>query len=199
MKLAAFAMCHTGSPEKAERDLAPLRAFGQPVLAHVGPMPYPVMNTLLDAGYPRGSLSYWKSSFVTSLDDGLIDAAAEAFASTPSPMNAILFEHFHGAVARVGVTDTAVPHRETGYNVLLPTTWIDPETTEENIAWTRATYDAFRPFFAERRWLNYLGDDEQADAVRAAYGPNYDRLAEVKRRYDPENLFRLNQNIEPAG
>jgi len=199
MKLAAFAMCHTGSPEKAERDLAPLRAFGQPVLAHVGPMPYPVMNTLLDAGYPRGSLSYWKSSFVTSLNDGLIDAAAEAFASTPSPMNAILFEHFHGAVARVGVTDTAVPHRETGYNVLLPTTWIDPETTEENIAWTRATYDAFRPFFAERRWLNYLGDDEQADAVRAAYGPNYDRLAEVKRRYDPENLFRLNQNIEPAG
>lgn len=197
-KVSAFAICHTGSPEQAERDIAPLRAFGSPLMAHVEPMPYPVMNTLLDAGYPRGALYYWKANFLKTLEDALIDAAIARFASTPSPMNAILLEHFHGEVTRVGVTDTAVPHREQGYNLLIPTTWIDPATTDENIAWTRGTYDALQPYFLKGRWLNYLGDDEQEDAVRAAYGPNHDRLAAVKRTYDPENVFHLNHNIEPA-
>jgi FAD/FMN-containing dehydrogenase len=156
------------------------------------------MNTLLDGAYPRGALYYWKSNFLSELDDDLIDTAVEQFASTPSPMNGILFEHFHGAVSRVGETETAMPQRGPGYNLLIPTTWVDPSTTEENIAWTRATYDALSPHFAEGRWLNYLGDDEQTDVVRAVYGPNYDRLVEVKRRFDPDNIFRLNHNIDPA-
>lgn len=197
-KLAVIAVCHAGPPEQAEKDIAALREFGSPVLAEVGRMPYPVSNTLLDAGYPRGALNYWKSSFLRSLDDGLIDAAVEAFAETPSPMTVMALEHFHGAVTRVGVTETAVPHREAGYNLLITSVWTEPETTEENVAWTRATYDAFRPYFAERRWLNYLVDDDGIDAVRAAYGPNYDRLAAIKRKYDPENVFHLNHNIEPA-
>jgi FAD/FMN-containing dehydrogenase len=95
-------------------------------------------------------------------------------------------------------TKTAVPHRTEGYNLAIPSVWMDPTATEENIAWTRETYHAFRPFFAEGRWLNYLDADDADDAVRAAYGPNYTRLAEVKRRYDPDNLFHLNHNIEPA-
>ncbi|HEY8843252.1 MAG TPA: FAD-binding oxidoreductase [Gaiellaceae bacterium] len=198
MKLAALAICHSGSPEQAERDLAPVREFGTPVMDALGPIPYPVMNTILDAGYPRGALNYWKSSFMKTLDDGFIEAAIDRFASTPSPMNAILIEHLHGAVTRVGATDTAVPHRETGYSMLLPSIWMDPADTDANIAWTRGTYDTFRPYLAEGRWMNYLGDDEQTDAVRAAYGPNYDRLAQIKRTYDPDNLFHLNQNIEPA-
>jgi len=197
-KLAALAVCHAGSPEQAERDLAPLRAFGEPLLAEVGPMPYPVANTLLDEAYPKGALNYWKSSFVKSLDDGLIDTAVDAFASAPSPMTVIALEHFHGAVTRMGVTDTPVPHREEGYSLLITSVWMEPEATEENIAWTRATYGALQPYLAERRWLNYLVDDDGADAVRAAYGPNYDRLAEVKRRYDPENVFHLNHNIDPT-
>ena len=113
-------------------------------------------------------------------------------------MNAILIEHLHGAVTRIGAMDTAVPHRDSGYSMLLPSTWMDPADTEANIAWTRDTYEAFRPYLADRRWLNYLGDDEQMDTVRAAYGPNYDRLVEVKRRYDPDNVFHLNHNIDPA-
>ena len=199
LRLAAFVVCHAGPAEQAQRDLAPLREFGEPLLVEVGPMPYPVINTLLDDGFPRGALNYWKSSFVERLDDVLIDLAIERFETTPSPLNAILFEHFHGAVTRVGVSDTAVPHREVGYNLLLPSVWLDPADTEANIAWTRATFDLVSPYFADRRWLNYFSDDDGADAVRAAYGPNYDRLVEVKRRYDPENVFRLNHNIDPIG
>ena len=198
MKIAAMALCHAGTPEEAEAEIAPIRAFGSPVMEMLGPMPFPAISAMLDAGYPRGALNYWKSSFVSELSDSLIDKAVARFAVTPSPMNAILIEHYHGAVTRVAPTDTAVPHRTAGYNLLMPSVWLDPAETEANIAWTRETYDAFRPSFAEGRWLNYLGDDEQVDAVRAAYGPNYDRLARIKREYDPDNVFHLNQNIEPA-
>jgi FAD/FMN-containing dehydrogenase len=197
MKLAAMIVCHTGEPAQAERDLAPLKAFGAPIMVEVGPMPYPVINTILDPGYPTGSLNYWLSSFTRGLDDGLIDTVVERFATTPSPMNAIVFEHFHGAVTRIGVTDTAVPHREPGWNLLIPSVWTDPAETDANIAWTRQTFAALREHFVSRRWLNYLGDDQGSDAIRAAYGPNYDRLLDVKRRYDPENVFHLNHNIAP--
>jgi FAD/FMN-containing dehydrogenase len=197
-KLAAMALCHTGPPDKAEEDIAPIRDFGEPVLAELGPIPYPVMNTLIDANFPKGAFNYWKSSFAKGLDDGLFDAAVERFASAPSPMSVILFEHFHGAVTRVGVTDTAVPHREEGYNVLIPNVWMDPADTERNIAWTRETHGAFRPFLSERRWLNYFSDDDADDAIRGMYGPNYERLAQLKARYDPENVFHMNHNIPPA-
>jgi FAD/FMN-containing dehydrogenase len=199
LRLAALVVCHAGPAEQAQKDLAPLREFGQPLMVELGPMPYAVMNTLLDDGFPRGALNYWKSSFVETLDDEFIDLAIERFEATPSPLNAILFEHFHGAVTRVGVSDTAVPHREVGYNLLMPSVWLDAADTEANIAWTRATFDLFSPYFAERRWLNYFSDDDGTDAVRAAYGANYDRLVELKRRYDPENAFHLNHNIDPVG
>ena len=196
-KLAALVAFHAGDPEAAERELAPFKAFGSPLMVEVGPMPYPVMNSLLDGGFPDGALNYWISSFTKGLPDALIDTAVERFASTPSPMTSMLFEHFHGAVTRVGPTETAVPHREPGWNLLIPSVWTEPARTEENIRWTRESFDALRPHLSTRRWLNYLGDDQGFDAIRAAYGPNYDRLREVKRRYDPDNVFRLNHNIEP--
>ncbi len=198
LKLAAMAVFHTGDPEQAEADLEPFKSWGSPLLVDVGRMPYPVMNTLLDAGYPAGSLNYWLSSFAQTLSDGLIDQMVERFASVPSPMSAILMEHFHGAVTRVGVTDTAVPHRQEGWNVLIPSVWTDPAATDENVEWTRETHRALGPHLEERRWLNYLGDDQGSDAVRAAYGPNYERLLELKRRYDPENVFHHNHNIDPG-
>jgi FAD/FMN-containing dehydrogenase len=197
VKLAAFIVCHTGDAEQAERDLAKFTGFGSPMMVDVGPMPYPAMNTILDPGYPAGSLNYWLSSFTHGLSDGLIDIAVAQFAVTPSTMNAVVIEHFHGAVTRVGVTDTAVPHREEGWSLLLPSVWMDPGDTDANIAWTRETFAALGEHFEKRRWLNYLGDDQGDDAIRAAYGPNYDRLVEVKRRYDPQNVFHLNHNIAP--
>jgi FAD/FMN-containing dehydrogenase len=196
-KLAALVVFHTGDPAEAERDLAPFKTWGSPLMVEVGPMPYPVMNTILDAGYPAGSLNYWLSSFTRGLPDELIDIAAERFATVPSPMTAILLEHFHGAVTRVGVTETGVPHRDKGWNLLIPSVWTDSADTEANVAWSRETFAAMRPHFGSGRWLNYLGDDQAEDAIRAAYGPNYDRLVEVKRRYDPDNVFHLNHNIAP--
>ncbi len=197
VKLAALIVFHTGEPSVAERELEPFKSWGSPLMVEVGPMPYPVMNTLIDAGYPSGACNYWLSSFTQGLPDELIDIAVERFASVPSPMSVILFEHFHGAVTRVGVEETAVPHRSEGWNLLLPSVWVDPADTAANVEWTRETFAALRPHFGSGRWLNYLGDDQADDAVRAAYGANYDRLVEVKRRYDPDNVFHLNHNIAP--
>jgi FAD/FMN-containing dehydrogenase len=195
--LAALVVFHTGSPEQADRELRPFIAFGSPLMVEVAEMPYPVMNTLLDAGFPDGARNYWLSSFTSGLSDALIDTVVERFASVPSPMTSILVEHFHGAVTRVGPTDTAVPHRDESFNLLIPTVWTDPAADEANIAWARGTFAAARPAFATGRWLNYLGDDQADDAIRAAYGPNHARLQEVKRRYDPDNVFHGNHNIAP--
>jgi FAD/FMN-containing dehydrogenase len=197
MKLAAMIVFHTGTPEEAQRELAPYLEFGSPAVVHVEPMPYQVMNTLLDANYPTGACNYWLSSFTSGLSDELIDTIAERFESVPSPMSAVILERFHGAVCRIGSTDTAVPHREEGWNLLLPSIWLDPATSDANIAWTRETHAALAPHLTRGRWLNYLGDDQDADAIRAAYGPNYDRLRELKRRYDPANVFHHNHNIVP--
>ena len=196
-KLSAMVVFHTGDPEAADRELEPFKTWGSPLMVEVGPMPYPVMNTILDAAYPTGSLNYWLSSFTQGLPDELIDIVVDRFSSVPSPMTAVLFEHFHGAVTRVGVSEAAVPHREEGWNLLIPSVWTDPEETAANVTWTRETFAALRPHFGSGRWLNYLGDDQADDAIRAAYGPNYERLVEVKRRYDPDNVFHLNHNIAP--
>ncbi len=196
-KLAALVVFHTGDPHQAELELEPFKTWGSPLVVEVGPMPYPVMNTILDAGFPNGALNYWLSSFTRGLPDELIEIAVERFATVPSPMTSILLEHYHGAVTRIGATETAVPHREQGWNLLIPSVWTDPAQSETNIAWSREAFAAMRPHFGSGRWLNYLGDDQADDAIRAAYGPNYDRLAEVKRRYDPDNVFHLNHNIAP--
>ena len=197
MKIAGMIVFHTGTPEEAERELAPFKEWGSPLVVEVGPMPYPVMNTILDAGYPTGSLNYWLSSFTAGLSDGLIEVIVDRFKSVPSPMTGIVFEQFHGAVCRVGIEETAVPHREPGWNLLIPSVWMDPADTDANVAWTRETHAALAPHLTDRRWLNYLGDDQGEDAIRGAYGPNYDRLVSVKRKHDPDNVFHHNHNIVP--
>jgi FAD/FMN-containing dehydrogenase len=132
------------------------------------------------------------------LTDGAIDTMVEQFASCPSPMTAMIVEHFHGEVTRVPSEATAVPHREPGYNLVITGVWMDPETTEANVSWVRETYDALAPFAVSRRWLNYLPAEEADDpGLRAAFGLNYERLVELKTQYDPNNLFHLNANIKP--
>jgi FAD/FMN-containing dehydrogenase len=112
-------------------------------------------------------------------------------------MGQLLIEHVHGAVTRVAVGDTAFPHRAKGYNFLVLGEWIDPALTERCIAWARKSYARMEPFMASGRYVNYLGDDETGDPVAAAYGSNYRRLQQIKAKYDPENFFRMNQNIRP--
>jgi FAD/FMN-containing dehydrogenase len=194
--VVAVGVCHGGAPERAQADLEPLLTFGSPLLSQVGPVPYPAVNTMLDAGFPPGRRYNWKSSFMPALSDEAIEVLVRRFAECPSPMTGVAIEHFHGAVTRVPVTATAVPHRDPSFNVLIASGWDDPASDEANIAWTRATYQELEPFFTDRRYVNYLSADD--GQVRSAYGANYDRLAQIKARYDPRNLFRLNHNIEPA-
>ncbi len=197
-KLALVVACHIGSPEQAEEELRPLREHGSPVLVELGPLPYTVLNSLLDAGYPTGSLNYWKSGFLSGLTDEAIDELLARFAVCPSPMTAALLEHFHGEVTRVPVDATAVPHREPGYNLVVTSVWTDPAATDENVAWTKEIFTSMAPFLVGRRYLNYFSEDDVGDEpARAAYGPNYDRLVELKKEYDPENVFRLNANVPP--
>jgi hypothetical protein len=198
MPLAALVPAHFGSEEDARRELEPVLSFGSPVMTQVGPMPYTALNSMLDDGYPRGALNYWKSNFLTELNDGAIDTMTRTFASCPSPVTSVLLEHFHGEVTRVPVEATAVQNRAPGFNFAITGVWLDPATTDENVAWTRETFAAMKPFFAERRWLNYLGADDLAeDPAPKTYGPNYERLVDVKTKYDPGNLFRLNANVPP--
>ena len=198
-KLAAMVVCHCGRPEDGEKAIQPIKAFGAPVMDALGPLPYCQMNTMLDAGYPPGALNYWKSAFLSSLSDEAIRTMIDCFGQCPTPMGQLLLEHFHGAVTRVGVTDTAFPHRAAGYNLLVLSQWADPKDNAACTAWGRNSYAAMQSFMGGGRYVNYLGDDEQGDVVATAYGPNYRRLAAVKAQYDPENFFRMNQNISPAG
>ncbi len=196
-KLAAMVTCHCGSLAAGEQAMRPLKQFGSPVLDALGPMSYCELNGMLDAGYPKGALNYWKSSFLKQLSDEAIDTMIACFARCPTPMGQLLLEHVHGAVTRVAVEDTAFPHRTNGYNFLVLSQWMDPAMTDRCIAWAREAYAAMEPFVATGRYVNYLGDDEPGDPVSAAYGPNYRRLQQLKAKYDPKNFFRMNQNIRP--
>jgi FAD/FMN-containing dehydrogenase len=197
-KLAAIAACHCGTPAEGAAALAPIKAFGRPAMDAMGPIPYVALNGMLDGGFPKGALNYWKSNFVPALSDAALMVAIESFLGCPAPMGQILFEHFHGAATRVGVSETAYALRSTGFNALILSQWLEAKDTERSIAWARQTYSALEPFFGPTRYLNYLGDDEPGDPVQQAYGANYERLRKLKRRYDPENVFHLNQNIRPA-
>jgi FAD/FMN-containing dehydrogenase len=196
-KLAAMVACHCGTVADGETAMQPIKRFGSPVIDALGPMPYCRLNSMLDGGYPKGALNYWKPSFLTRLSDEAIDTMIERFEHCPTPMGQLLVEHFHGAASRVGTTDTAFPHRRDGYNFLVLSQTMDPAIADRCTAWLRETYAAMKPFVAPGRYVNYLDDDETGDSVPAAYGPNYQRLREIKTKYDPGNIFHLNQNILP--
>jgi FAD/FMN-containing dehydrogenase len=198
-KLAAMMVCHSGSLEAGQKAVAAVKQFGSPVMDAIAPMPYSAVNMLFDAGFPKGALNYWKSNFLAALEDAAIDTMIERFAAAPSPMSALLLEHFHGAATRVSPTQTAFPHRSVGYNFLAVGQWLDASATVANVSWTRDVYAAMAPHYTTGRYVNYLNADEVVDdtAVSSAFGPNSKRLREVKRKHDPDNVFHLNQNIKP--
>jgi len=197
MRLAAILACHAGPLAVAERETASLKAFGRPVIDGLGPIDYTQMNMLIDGANPRGALNYWKSTFLAELSDAAVDTMVDCYARCPSPMAALLVEHFHGAATRVPVADTACPHRTPGYNFLVLGQWATPADTARTVAWVKDTYAAIQPFARDSRYVNYLDADEGADPAASAYGENYARLRAIKTRYDPMNVFHLNQNIPP--
>jgi FAD/FMN-containing dehydrogenase len=191
-----LALCHSGSPIQAKLDLTPLREFGPPAMDHVETMPYTVLQTALDPTAPIGARNYWKSDFLPELTDDAIDAFVEGANRMLSPLSQVHIHHLGGAAAREPRGGSAFGHRRAGFVYNLIGMWNDPAEDSTHVAWARSLFDGLRPFSAGAAYVNFLGDDGQ-ERVRAAYGPGYARLAELKRRYDPDNVFCLNQNILP--
>jgi hypothetical protein len=197
-RLGAIAVCHCGSLADAEAATLPIKRFGTPMIDTVGPASYVDTNTtIFDPAFPRGARNYWKASFLTSLSDAAIDAMIAQFAACPSPMSMLVLEHFHGAATRVGIDETAFPHRRESYNLMVISQWLDGKDDAENIEWERKSYDALRPYMARGSYSNYQTEDDAEGGLERAYGPNHERLVALKNKFDPTNLFHLNTNVRP--
>lgn len=197
-RIVAVAACHSGDAEEGQAVLNRIRTFGTVVMDQLGPISYTALNGMLDAGSPAGSLNHWKASFLPELSDAAIDAMISA-EENGSLASQIVLEHFHGAASRVPINATAYALRETGYNTLVLAQWTDRATNAANTAWCRETFAGLQRFAGARRYMNYLDADEEAvAAAAAAYGPNLPRLRQLKKRYDPDNVFHHNVNIPPA-
>ena len=193
---AWIAVCHSGDLSEGERLLRPIKDFGTAVVDTIAPMPFDAVQTMFDAGSPPGMRHYWRASFVHELSDGLIDTMVAYAPQLPMPGSMLLFEHMGGAVGRVGPTETAFSSRDAQYNVSVLSAWLDAGDDAANIAWTRSAGDELKKFGTGGAYVNYMADEGEA-AVRAAYEVNLERLIEVKRMYDPTNVFSANQNIAP--
>ncbi len=199
-KVLAIVVCYCGDPSDGERVLQPLKDFSPPLADQIAVMPYTQQQGLLEADFPPGRLNYWKSSFLRELSDDAISVALEFFAQIPSVTSAIAFEQMGGAMSRVGEDDTAFSHRQEPFNFLVVSSWDGRTETEANVSWTRSIWRAMQPYAAGGVYVNYLDapEDEGIERIKSAYGAaKYERLAALKRKYDPGNLFRLNQNIRP--
>ena len=191
--------CYCGSSQsEGEKVLRPLRKFDSPVADIIDVMSNVQVQGLFEPFFPPGRYTYVKSNFMHTLNDEAIETIAEYADKSPSPYTfAPIIEHWHGAVARVGDTDTAFPHRHYSYNFIAWSNWESPSESEKNIQWTREFWEAMRPFLVTGSYVNYVSDERDTFA-RAAYGPNYDRLVALKNKYDPTNFFRMNHNIKPS-
>ena len=200
-RVLAIFVCYNGAVEEGERILKPLREFGPPLADMIGPMPYVQVQRMMDDAFPAGRQNYWKSNFLKGLDPEAIQVIVDHVLKAPSPYSAVAIEQFSGAVNRVGMDDTAFNHRNARYNLLIVGIWLDPAAKAQNVKWVRDLWGAMRPYSSDAVYVNYLGQeaDEGAERVKSAYGPEkYARLVALKEKYDPTNLFRLNQNIRPS-
>jgi FAD/FMN-containing dehydrogenase len=194
--VVAVLCCYCGDIAAGEQVLRPLRRFGPPLADEIKPMPYQAWQRILNDAYPAGLSNYYKSHFLSRISDELIETVIDGFAKIPSPMSALGFEQFGGAVGRVGVDDTAFRHRDVAYDIAILGQWADPAASAANIQWVREVAAATERFSTGGVYVNFLGEDGE-ERVKAAYGSHYQRLVALKRKYDPSNLFRLNQNIKP--
>jgi FAD/FMN-containing dehydrogenase len=191
-----FITCWAGPIEEGEAALAPLHEVAPVVAEHVGPMPYPALNSAFDDLVPAGLQHYWKANFVKELTDEAIDAHLEHGPKLPAVNSTVHIYPINGACHRVAPDATAFAYRDATFATVIAGMWPDPAQNEDNIAWVRGFYEATAPHSEEGGYINFMAGDDQ-DRIRVNYRGNYDRLADVKRKYDPDNLFHLNQNIRP--
>lgn len=195
-KMAGVVWCWAGEAAAADEALAPVRELS-PALDGVMELPYPAIQTAFDPLYPPGLQNYWRAHFFDQLPDDAIEAHVEGAARLPTPLSGVLIYPVDGAAARVGATDTAWSHRHARWSEVIFGTDPDPARFDELRSWTIEYSEAVEPYALGGGYVNFLGEEQ--DRARASYGDNFGRLAELKRKYDPDNVFHVNQNIEPAG
>ncbi len=195
--VVALALCHVGSLEEGQRAVERLRAFGQPLVVEMGPMPYTAVQKMMDEAMPFGRHVYLRSDHLRGLDDDVIKACVQQTATMTSPLSVAVIVPLGGAVARVGEHDTAFSHRSTPFDIDIFGIWTDPRESDRHLAWGRAFGAALQPF-SRGVYINEMGS-EGDERIRAAYHPaNYARLVTLKNQYDPTNFWRMNQNIKPT-
>lgn len=195
--VVGLALCYTGDLAAGERAIAPLRRFGPPVADLVRPMDLYELNTMLDAGVPRGLNYYTKAQTLPELTDEAIEAIVAAGESRTSPFSQVLVQHMHGAAARVDPAATPFAPRQQVYFVDGIAVWGEGGVAP-HADWSRALAATLAPYASKGTYINFFGNEEDKDRIRASYGANYDQLVAVKNRYDPTNVFHLNQNIKPT-
>ena len=192
----AFVYCWAGPADQGEAAIKSLRDVAKPVAEHVGPMPYPALNSAFDALVPPGLQHYWKANFVRELTDDAIAAHLEHGPKVPTVNSTVHIYPINGACHRVGEGDTAFAYRDATFATVIAGMWPDPAENEANTAWVRGFYDATAPLSEPGGYVNFMAADDQ-DRIRDNYKGNYDRLVDVKRAYDSDNRFHFNQNIRP--
>jgi FAD/FMN-containing dehydrogenase len=195
-KVLIFAMCYVGDLAEGERATAAIRALGSPIADVVGPNPFDGWQTAFDPLLTPGARNYWKTRDFAELPDGAISAVVGAARAAPGPECEIFIFHIGGAASRVPVSSTAFPQRSAHFGMNVHSRWRDQSADKQYVEWARRAFDATAPFASGTAYVNFMPGDE-GERVQSAYGENYARLTEIKRRYDPKNLFRLNQNIVP--
>jgi len=200
LPVTAILGCYCGDVGSAEAVLKPLREFGTPLADTFAEIPHVEMQAMFDAGFPYGNRNYWKSEFVDELSDDAIDVLVEHSKRMTSPLSAVMIEYYYGGPSsEIGETDTAFAHRAAQYDIAIIGQWHDASEDEEHMNWARAIYSALQPHANGRIYANLMGADQMTEKtqLRAAFGANYERLVALKNKYDPNNFFRLNQNIKP--
>jgi hypothetical protein len=195
--MVAIVVCYIGPIEAGKQVVRPLKEFGPPMMDMIQPMPYIKAQSLMDEAFPRGRYNYWKSNLLRELSDDAIDALVEGFRKVGSPYSSVLIEHLGGQVSRVGKEETAFDHRDAPYDLVIMPMWSDPAESAQHIHWADELWQAMQPFSSGGVYVNYLGNEGE-ERIKAAYGPDYERLVTLKNKYDPMNLFRFNQNINPT-
>lgn len=196
-KMCGIVWNYTGPLDKAEETFAPIRRFGPPALDFVGPLPYPILQSMFDGLYPPGLQWYWKADFVNELSDEAIALHLKYGAQLPTMHSTMHLYPIDGAAHRAGKTDTAFSYRDANWGMVIVGVDPDSANNERMVAWAKAYWEALHPYSAGGAYVNMMMDEGQ-DRVQAAYRDNYPRLAAIKRQYDPTNLFHVNQNIKPT-
>jgi FAD/FMN-containing dehydrogenase len=196
-EILVLALCYSGAPAEGERLAKPLREFGRPVADMVGAQPFTDWQKVLDPLLAPGMRNYWKTNEFTEITDGLVEVLMDAAMRLPDPQSEIAVAQLGRAVTRVPADRTAYGHRDGQYVMNVHCRWADPAKDQACTDWARDLFTATAPFATGSVYVNFMSVDDQ-ERVRAAYGNNYPRLAAIKKRYDTTNLFRMNQNIQPA-